>query len=76
MDNKRDIDEELRHGAKIISELNTCNKTMRNERVKQTNHFERKSKEWDRERKGWERDLKQANIGIQKFRTHELGTNQ
>src|SRR4051794_11996467 len=79
MDNKRDIDEELRYGAKIISQLSACNKTLRDGQLKQTNCFELKSKEWDRERKGWERERRhlernsiQNSNETQKLRTHAL----
>src|SRR4051794_767950 len=58
MDNERDIDEELRYGTKIISQLRACNKTLRDEQSKQTKYFEWTNKERGRERKSWEREKK------------------
>ncbi|CAG8597702.1 9266_t:CDS:2 [Paraglomus brasilianum] len=57
MDNKCNIEEELQYGAKIISELNACNKTLRDNQLKQNKKWDRERKQWDRERNKWDQKL-------------------
>ena len=59
-----DINEELRYGAKIISELNACNKTLRADQLKQNKKWDQERKQWDRERNKWGRKLGEANTVI------------
>ena len=67
-----DINGELRYGAKIISELNACNKTLRADQLKQNKKWDRERKQWERERNKWGQKLGDANTEIQKLRTHDL----
>ncbi|CAG8810442.1 11069_t:CDS:1, partial [Gigaspora rosea] len=57
MDNKYNIEKELQYGAKIISELNTCNKTLRADQLKQNKKWGRERKQWDQKRKKWSKKL-------------------
>ncbi|CAH1769099.1 7836_t:CDS:1, partial [Entrophospora sp. SA101] len=65
-----DINEELRYGVKIISELNACNKTLRDTQLKQNKKWDRERKQWDRERKQWESAFDNVNSDKQKLHTH------
>ncbi|CAG8787711.1 3892_t:CDS:1, partial [Racocetra fulgida] len=67
-----DINEELRYGAKIISELNVCNKTLRVDQLKQNKKWDWERKQWEQERKKWSQKLGGSNAIIQKLRTHDL----
>jgi len=51
------INEELRYATKIISDLNTCNKSLRADRLKQEQDFDQERKGWDRDRKKWSKKL-------------------
>src|SRR6185437_14156321 len=67
-----DINGELRYGAKIISKLNACNKTLRADQLKQNKKWDQKRKQWKQERKKWSQKLGGFNAIIQKLRTHDL----
>ena len=65
-----DINEELHYGAKIISKLNACNKTLRGAQLKQNKKWDQERKQWDRERKQWESAFSNVNGEKQKLYTH------